>query len=94
MTIPDPNSLSPKLSGSQRDYIKAVAESVTKLAVAEIREEFVSLLRKSNEPHATDAKVEALLKKIELLESRYKEDDKFTLTSAKIQALMKEKGIK
>ena len=44
--IPDPNSLNPKLSGSQRDYIKAVAESVTKLAIKELRDEFVALLRK------------------------------------------------
>ena len=94
MTIPDPNSLTPKLSGSQRDYIKAVAESVTKLAVSELRKEFVDLLRKSNEPHTTDAKVDSIIRKIEQLEARYKEDDKFTLTSAKIQALMKEKGIK
>ena len=92
--IPDPNSLNPKLSGSQRDYIKAVAESVTKLAIKELRDEFVSLLRKSNEPHTTDAKVETLIRRLDSIEARYKEDDKFTLTSAKIQALMKEKGIK
>ena len=92
--IPDPNSLNPKLSGSQRDYIKAVAESVTKLAIKELRDEFVDLLRKSNEPHTTDAKVETLIRRLDSIEARYKEDDKFTLTSAKIQALMKEKGIK
>ena len=94
MMIPDPNSLNPKLSGSQRDYIKAVAESDTKLAIKELREEFVALLRKSNEPHTTDEKVESLLEDGDSIEARYKEDDKFTLTSAKIQALMKEKGIK
>ena len=92
--IPDPNSLNPKLSGSQRDYIKAVAESVTKLAIKELRDEFVALLRQSNEPHTTDAKVETLIRRLDSIEARYKEDDKFTLTSAKIQALMKEKGIK
>ena len=92
--IPDPNNLNPKLSGSQRDYIKAVAESVTKLAIKELRDEFVALLRKSNEPHTTDDKVETLIRRLDSIEARYKEDDKFTLTSAKIQALMKEKGIK
>ena len=93
MTIPDPDSLSPKLSGSQREYIRAVATQIAKTYVSGLREEFVKLLRKSNEPTVTDAKVAELVRRMTQLEARYKEDDKFTLTSAKIQALMKEKGI-
>ncbi len=93
MTIPDPDSLSPKLSGTQREYIRAVATQIAKTYVDGLREEFVKLLRKSNEPTVTDAKVAELVRRMTQLEARYKEDDKFTLTSAKIQALMKEKGI-
>ena len=93
MTIPDPDSLSPKLSGTQREYIRAVATQIAKTYVDGLREEFVKLLRKSNQPTVTDAKVAELVRRMTQLEARYKEDDKFTLTSAKIQALMKEKGI-
>ena len=93
MTIPDPDSLSPKLSGTQREYIRAVATQIAKMYVSGLREEFVNLLRKSNEPTVTDEKVAELVRRMTQLEARYKEDDKFTLTSAKIQALMKEKGI-
>ena len=93
MTIPDPDSLSPKLSGTQREYIRAVATQIAKMYVSGLREEFVNLLRKSNEPTVTDVKVAELVRRMDQLEARYKEDDKFTLTSAKIQALMKEKGI-
>ena len=94
MTIPDPDSLSPKLSGTQREYIRAVATQIAKTYVDGLREEFVKLLRQSNQPTVTDVKVAELVRRMEQLEARYKEDDKFTLTSAKIQALMKEKGIK
>ena len=93
MTIPDPDSLSPKLSGSQREYIRAVATQIAKTYVSGLREEFVKLLRQSNQPTVTDTKVAELVRRMTQLEARYKEDDKFTLTSAKIQALMKEKGI-
>ena len=93
MTIPDPDSLSPKLSGTQREYIRAVATQIAKMYVSGLREEFVKLLRQSNQPTVTDTKVEELVRRMDQLEARYKEDDKFTLTSAKIQALMKEKGI-
>ena len=93
MTIPDPDSLSPKLSGTQREYIRAVATQIAKTYVDGLREEFVKLLRKSNQPTVTDEKVAELVRRMTQLEARYKEDDKFTLTSAKIQALMKEKGI-
>ena len=93
MTIPDPDSLSPKLSGTQREYIRAVATQIAKMYVSGLREEFVNLLRRSNEPTVTDVKVAELVRRMDQLEARYKEDDKFTLTSAKIQALMKEKGI-
>ena len=93
MTIPDPDSLSPKLSGTQREYIRAVAKQMAKMYADGLREEFVKLLRKSNQPTVTDTKVAELVRRMEQLEARYKEDDKFTLTSAKIQALMKEKGI-
>ena len=93
MTIPDPDSLSPKLSGTQREYIRAVATQIAKMYVSGLREEFVNLLRKSNEPTVTDTRVAELVRRMDQLEARYKEDDKFTLTSAKIQALMKEKGI-
>ena len=93
MTIPDPDSLSPKLSGTQREYIRAVATQIAKTYVDGLREEFVKLLRKSNQPTVTDTKVAELVRRMTQLEARYKEDDKFTLTSAKIQALMKEKGI-
>jgi len=93
MTIPDPDSLSPKLSGSQREYIRAVATQIAKTYVSGLREEFVKLLRQSNQPTVTDVKVAELVRRMDQLEARYKEDDKFTLTSAKIQALMKEKGI-
>ena len=94
MTIPNPDSLSPKLSGSQREYIRAVANYAAKTAREELRTEFINLLRKSNEPTVTDKKVEELIRRMDLLEVRYKEDDKFTLTSAKINALIEEKGIK
>ena len=93
MTIPDPDSLSPKLSGTQREYIRAVATQIAKTYVDGLREELVKLLRQSNQPTVTDTKVAELVRRMTQLEARYKEDDKFTLTSAKIQALMKEKGI-
>jgi len=93
MTIPDPDSLSPKLSGTQREYIRAVATQIAKMYVSGLREEFVNLLRKSNEPTVTDTRVAELVRRMDQLQARYNEDDKFTLTSAKIQALMKEKGI-
>ena len=93
MTIPDPDSLSPKLSGSQREYIRAVATQIAKTYVSGLREEFVKLLRQSNKPTVTDVKVAELVRRMDQLQARYNEDDKFTLTSAKIQALMKEKGI-
>ena len=93
MTIPDPDSLSPKLSGSQREYIRAVATQIAKTYVSGLREELVKLQRQSNQPTVTDVKVAELVRRMDQLEARYKEDDKFTLTSAKIQSLMKEKGI-
>ena len=92
--IPEPDSFTPKLSGTQREYIRAVATQIAKMYVDGLREEFVKLLRKSNQPTVTDEKVAELVRRMTQLEARYKEDDKFTLPIAKIQALMIEKGIK
>ena len=70
MTIPDPDSLSPKLSGSQREYIRAVATQIAKLYVNGLREEFVKLLRKSNQPTVTDEKVAELVRRIDPARSK------------------------
>lgn len=77
-----------KLTGLQRQYIKAVAEEAAKLAANAVRDELVQLVVINDQYNQTD-----LNSRLSRLEGRYKEDDKFALTKPKLIDLMKKMGI-
>ena len=90
MTKPTAASIeaSTKLTGLQRQYIKAVAEEAAKDAVATVRDDLVRLFDMNDQYNQID-----LNSRLSHLEGRYREDDKFALTKPKLIDLMKKLGM-
>ena len=77
-----------KLTGIQRQYIKAVVEEAARAAVATVRDDLIKLFDMNDHYNQID-----LNSRLSHLEGRYKEDDKFALTKPKLIDLMKKMGI-
>lgn len=81
-------------SGLQKDWIKAVAREAAVAAVAEVRTELLGVFQNSSAGGDSQSKVyQDIVKRLDSVESRYVEDDKYTLTKAKLVRLMKQLGI-
>ena len=90
MTKPTAASIeaSTKLTGLQRQYVKAVADEAAAIAANSLRGVLVDLI--TNRPQYDDTEMVVRLSR---LERRYNEDDKFALTRPKIIALMEKLGM-
>lgn len=89
-TIPDFSAFASSLSPDQRSYIENyVAKTVTEL-VHPITVEAQRLVRQNRELRAH---IEDLKSRVDRYESKFRDDQKYTLTRAKIVALMKELSI-
>jgi hypothetical protein len=77
-----------KLTGLQRQYIKAVAEEAAKLATNALRDELVQLVIINGQYNDADLK-----NRVSGLERQYEQDEKYTLTRPKIIALMQKLGM-
>ena len=80
-----------------KDYVKALVNESMDGLKEEVKLHFTelkALIADSNMTCSCTPQVDDLQKKMAYLESRYKEDDKFTLTKAKMIKFMVEEGIK
>ena len=95
MSKPSPEQLASaaNFSGSQKDYIRAVIQTVITAELQKLRTELVGLIGDANTPTSADNALEALANKVKGLEQRYDEDDKYMLTPAKLTMLIQKMGI-
>lgn len=84
---------STKLTGIQRDWVKAYVDEVVKEEVAKLRKELIEAMNGIGTDTEARDKVDGALTRIADLENRYSEDDRFTLTRAKLLRFMKEQGL-
>tara|TARA_R100001460_G_scaffold3484_8_gene10557 strand:+ start:847 stop:1134 length:288 start_codon:yes stop_codon:yes gene_type:complete len=84
---------STKLTGIQRDWVKAYVEEVVKEEIAKLRAELLEVMNGIGTDPDVKTKLNNALTRIGDLENRYSEDDKFTLTRAKLLRFMKEQGL-
>ena len=77
-----------KLTGLQRQYIKAVAEEAATKAANALRDELVQLVIINGQYNDADLK-----NRVSGLERQYEQDEKYTLTRPKIIALMQKLGL-
>ena len=90
MTKPTADSIAEatKLTGLQRQYIKAVAEEAAIKATNALRDELVQLIVINGQYNDADLK-----NRVSGLERRHEEDEKYTLTRPKIIAMMQKLGM-
>lgn len=84
---------STKLTGIQRDWVKSYVEEVVKEEIAKLRAELLEAMNGIGTDPDVKTKLNNALTRIGDLENRYSEDDKFTLTRAKLLRFMKEQGL-
>jgi len=80
-----------------KDYIKALVNEKMDALQEEVSGHFTelkALIATSNMTCSCTPQVDDLVKKMDYLEARYKEDDKFTLTKSKMINFMVQEGIK
>jgi len=77
-----------KLTGLQRQYIKAVAEEAATKAANALRDELVQLIIINGQYNDADLK-----NRISGLGRQYEQDEKYALTRPKIIALMQKLGM-
>ncbi len=77
-----------KLTGLQRQYIKAVAEEAATKAANALRDELVQLIIINGQYNDADLK-----NRISGLERQYEQDERYALTRPKIIALMQKLGM-
>lgn len=90
MNPPDPEILASSFSATQRRYIELMLTSTLQEIVEPLVNSAKSLLATNK---AQRDKINELELRINKLESRFKDDDRFLLTRGKIVALMKELNI-
>lgn len=95
MTSPRPDDIEgvTGFTGHQKDFIRAYANWAASQAVAQLRAELVQLIGDANTPTSSDSVLETLKSRVDAVEARYNEDDKYTLTPAKLRMMMQKMGI-
>jgi chaperonin cofactor prefoldin len=95
MTTPSPEELetAANFSGIQKDYIRATVKSLVTAEINNLRTEILRAIGDANTPTSSDNVLSSLKKRVEDVEARYNEDDKYTLTPAKLVMLQKKMGI-
>lgn len=86
-----------ELNALAKEYIKLVVSEHIEKMQEEFRVIFSELriaISKNSNDQGYDKRMDDIVSKLEYLEKRYKEDDKFTLTKAKMINFMEEQGIK
>lgn len=91
MTRPNAKAIegSTNMTGIQRDWVKSYVAEVVAGEIQKLKNELLEEISKSSPPVA-DPRVSALEKSIQDILARYEEDDKFTLTKAKLQRFLRE----
>lgn len=91
MTRPNAKAIegSTNMTGIQRDWVKSYVAEVVAGEIQKLKNELLEEISKSSSPVA-DPRVSALEKSIQDILARYEEDDKFTLTKAKLQRFLRE----
>lgn len=91
MTLPNAKAIegSTKLTGIQRDWVKSYVAEIVAGEIHKIKSELLEEISKASGCQCS-ARVSANEKAISDLMARYEEDDKFTLTKAKLQRFLRE----
>lgn len=91
MTRPNAKAIegSTNMTGIQRDWVKSYVAEVVAGEIQKLKNELLEEISKSASSQA-DPRVPALEKSIQDILARYEEDDKFTLTKAKLQRFLRE----
>lgn len=76
------------MTGIQRDWVKSYVAEVVAGEIQKLKNELLEEISKSSP--VADPRVSALEKSIQDILARYEEDDKFTLTKAKLQRFLRE----
>ena len=90
MTRPNAKAIegSTNMTGIQRDWVKSYVAEVVAGEIQKLKNELLEEISKSSP--VADPRVSALEKSIQDILARYEEDDKFTLTKAKLQRFLRE----
>jgi|OM-RGC.v1.031586487 hypothetical protein len=94
MTLPNAKAIegSTKLTGIQRDWVKSYVAEIVAGEIHKIKSELLEEITKASGCQC-EPRVSAAERAIQDLVARYEEDDKFTLTRAKLLRFMKEQGL-
>ena len=91
MTRPNAKAIegSTNMTGIQRDWVKSYVAEIVAGEVQKLKNELLEEISKSSVSQA-DPRVPALEIAMQGMLARYEEDDKFTLTKAKLQRFLRE----